>query len=171
MQHIYEGAEITRHSIDRAADEAVKLWALVSAQYPYKHRLIVEVAGANIVEVVSAFALNARRGVEALPKGRTFRLKQPYWQWEPTVAGDVVQDLWDALNRIIHARQLYVGWEQLPKECSAVAGGAVVAPYIRAETDRKALAFIDPFAMSHCFLYEVLPILAPVVWKETTSQN
>ena len=56
--------EITRHSIDRAADEAVKLWALASAQYPRKHGLIVDVAGANIVEVVSAFALNARRDVK-----------------------------------------------------------------------------------------------------------
>jgi len=29
--------------------------------------------------------------------------------------GEVAGDLWDSLNRIIHARKLEVGWEELPK--------------------------------------------------------
>ncbi len=33
-------------------------------------------------------------------------------------------------------------------------------PYIQAETDRKKLAFIDPFALAHAFLYDVYPELA-----------
>jgi len=71
----------------------------------------------------------------------------------------VVSDLWDALNRIIHAQKLQVGFEKLPKEMEVIVGGACVVPYIQAETDRRKLAFIDPFALAHAFLYDVFPKL------------
>jgi hypothetical protein len=135
---------ITRHSLNRAADEAVQLWALASAQYPKQHGLIVEVATTSIIEVVSSFALNARRALEALPPSEKFPLVQPRWQWVPRSDGEVVSNLWDALNRIIHAQKLEVGFEQLPPQASVIDGGALVVPYIRAATDRKKLAFIDP---------------------------
>ena len=48
---------IISHSVGRAADEAVQLWALASAQYPKQHNLILAVATASIIETVSAFAL------------------------------------------------------------------------------------------------------------------
>ncbi len=150
---------ITRHSVMRASDEAVKLWALSSAQYPRQHGLILDVATASIIETVSAFALNARRALELLPQDKKFQLTQPRWQWAPTNDGEMVLDLWDALNRIIHAQKLDFGFEQLPKAVSVIAEGALVVPYVRAETDRKKLAFIDPFALSHAFLYGALPLL------------
>jgi hypothetical protein len=34
----------------------------------------------------------------------------------------------------------------------------VVIPYIQSETDRRELAFIDPFALAHAYLYEVYPL-------------
>jgi hypothetical protein len=52
-----------------------------------------------------------------------------------------------------------VGWEILPSNASVIAGGAIVIPYVQAETDRRALAFIDPFALAHSFLYKALPAL------------
>jgi hypothetical protein len=58
-----------------------------------------------------------------------------------------------------YARTLYVGFEKLPDSISVIDGGAIVTPYIRAETDRKELAFIDPFSLSHAFLYGALPAL------------
>ncbi|NNM69139.1 MAG: hypothetical protein HKM00_04120 [Gallionella sp.] len=150
---------ITQHSISRAADEAVKLWALASAQYPKQHGLILDLARASIIETVSAFALNARRALEILPAGQKFQLTQPRWRWTPRNDGEVVNDLWDALNRIIHAQKLEVGFEELPKEVAVMAEGALVVPYVRAATDRKKLAFIDPFALSHAFLYGAFPLL------------
>jgi hypothetical protein len=150
---------IARHSLMRAADEAVKLWALASAQYPKHHGLILDTASALLIETVSAFALNARRAMEVLHQGIKFPLSQPRWNWAPTERGDVVSDLWDALNRIIHAQKLVVGFEQLPADLSVIDGGAVVVPYIRAATDRRKLAFIDPFALSHAFLYGAFPEL------------
>lgn len=150
------------HSITRAADEAVKLWALASAQYPKRHSLILDVATASIIEVVSAFALNGRRALEVLPASQKFPLTQPRWQWKPNGEGDMVHDLWDALNRIIHAQKLHVGFEELPESMAVIAEGSFVVPYVRAATDRRKLAFIDPFALSHAFLYGALPLLSSV---------
>ena len=144
---------ITHHSLIRATDEAVRLWALSSAQYPMQHQLILDVAAASIIEAASAFALNARRAMEILPRSEKFPLVQPRWNWAPSGDGEVVADLWDALNRIIHAQKLHVGFEKLPSQLSAIDGGAVVVPYIQAATDRRELAFIDPFALSHAYLY------------------
>jgi hypothetical protein len=153
---------ITQHSLGRAADEAVQLWALASAQYPAQHRVIVEVATTSIIEVVSSFALNARRALEALPQGEKFPLAQPRWQWTPRREREMVRDLWDGLNRIIHAQKLEVGFEQLPPKASVIDGGALVIPYIQAATNRKELAFIDPFALAHAFLYGAYPRLVAI---------
>ncbi len=150
---------ITKHSVFRAADEAVKLWALASAQYPKQHGLILDTAQVAVIETVSAFALNARRAMEVLHQAKKFPLASPRWHWAPTEDGETVSDLWDALNRIIHAQKLEVGFVLLPAEVAVIDGGAVVVPFIRAATDRKKLAFIDPFALSHAFLYGALPEL------------
>lgn len=150
---------ITKHSDFRAADEAVKLWALASAQYPKQHGLILDTAQVAVIETVSAFALNARRAMEVLHQAKKFPLVSPRWHWEPTEDGEIISDLWDALNRIIHAQKLEVGLVLLPAEVAVIDGGAVVVPFIRAATDRKKLAFIDPFALSHAFLYGALPEL------------
>ena len=118
---------ITRHSIVRAADDAVRLWALASAQYPKENSLILDAAAAAIIEVISSFALNARRALEILSLDKKFQLTQPRWQWAPSNVGEVVSDLWDALNRIIHARKLVVGLEELPKEMAIITGGLLVS--------------------------------------------
>lgn len=160
---------ITDHSVTRAADEAVQLWALASAQYPKQYELILEVATTSIIEIISIFALNARRALEALPPSEKFPLAQPRWQWAPRADGEVVGDLWDALNRIIHAQKLEVGFEQLPPLVSVIDGGALVVPYILAATDRKKLAFIDPFALSHAFLYGAYPKLVAIKNAKSTK--
>jgi hypothetical protein len=47
----------------------------------------------------------------------------------------------------------------LPDNISVIDGGGVVIPYIQAETDRRELAYIDPFALAHAYLYEVYPFV------------
>ncbi|GJM41556.1 MAG: hypothetical protein DHS20C20_18380 [Ardenticatenaceae bacterium] len=71
----------------------------------------------------------------------------------------LVDSLWEALNHIIHAKVLKVGFEELPLSVSVIDGGGVIIPYILAETDRRKLAYIDPFALAHAFFYQVLPKL------------
>lgn len=161
---------ITLHSIDRASEEAVSLWSLASSQYPLKNRLIQEYAKTTIIEVLSSFALNARRAMEVLPPKVKYPLNSARWQWEPSSKGEKVADLWDALNRIIHARKLHVGFERLPDSVSVIDGGAIIVPYIQAETDRKELAFIDPFSLSHAFLYGALPALIEAKKNKPTGK-
>jgi hypothetical protein len=151
--------KIVHISIDRASDEAVKLWALASTQYPKDHGLILDAATSTIIEVVSAFALNARRSLEILPPKVRFALRQPRWNWTPSPGEERVSDLRDALNRIIHAQELRVAFVPLPPGLSVLEGGALVAPYIQAATDIKTLASIDTFALAHAFLYEAFPKL------------
>ena len=159
MAERIEMETIIRHSKVRATEEAIVLWALASAQYPLDQRLIQDQATVMMVEAISTFSLNARRAFEVAPERPLIELKQPRWKWVPKTSGAVVANLWDAVNRIIHARKLEVGWEAVPTNASVIAAGAIVIPYVQAETDRRALAFIDPFALAHAFLYEALPLL------------
>lgn len=154
---------ITHHSFLRACDEAVALWALASAQFPRAHEPLLNRTTVAVLETASAFSLNARRALEVLPASEKFALTQPRWNWEPTAEGEVVRELRDAFNRIIHAQRMRVGFEQLPASLAVIDGGAVVVPYIQAETDRKKMAFIDPFALAHAFLYAALPKLETVL--------
>lgn len=96
---------ITRHSITRAAEEAVKLWALASTEYPKQHDAMCDLAAIIIIETASTFALNARRALEVLPKTQKFQLDQKRWQNTPKDV-EVVSDLWVGLSRIIHAQKL-----------------------------------------------------------------
>jgi hypothetical protein len=150
---------ITKHSACRAAEEPVILWSLASTQFPKNNIGFLEETFSCMIEVVSAFALNARRMIESVENKPKFFLSQKRWRWKPTKKGEIVSELRDALNRIIHAKKLVVGFESLPDNISVIDGGAVVIPYIQAETDRRELAFIDPFALAHAYLYEVYPLL------------
>lgn len=149
---------ITKISIVKASSEAVKLWALTSTQYPFDNRGIQIEAEATIIDVASSFSMNARRAIETLPKELKFPLNAPRWNWQPASDRYLVKDLWDSLNQIIHAQELIVGFEKLPDNVSVFDNGAIVVPYILARTDRKELSYIDPFAMSHAYLYQVMPI-------------
>ena len=156
---------ITKHSISRASDEAVSLWALASAHYPKNHIVILDIATVSVIETASSFAINARRAMEVLTYKKPYTLSQPRWRWSPESHGELVNDLREACNRIIHAQELQVGFENLPGDDGFIKNGTQVIPYIRAETDRKELAFIDPFALAYSFLYEVLPDLNYVTTK------
>lgn len=146
---------VARHSLMRAQDEACVLWAMASAQYPINAENIREVAAVRVVEALSAFALNARRAMEALPGPLRIELRQPRWMWTPAESGEIVKDFRDALNRVLHAQVLLAGFERLPEHLCVIDGGAVVIPYVQAKTDRKELAYIDVFAVAHAFFAEV----------------
>jgi hypothetical protein len=143
---------ITKYSAGRAAEEAVVLWSLGSTQFPKKNMGFLEETSACMIEVVSVFALNARRMLESVENRPKFLLSQKRWRWKPTKKGEIVSELWDALNRIIHAKKLLVGFEPLPDNISVIDGGAVVIPYIQAETDRRELALILSHLLMHIYI-------------------
>jgi hypothetical protein len=147
---------IARHSRVRATEEAVIIWALASTQYPIDHRVIQEKVTVMLIEAVSSFAIDARRALESFSERSGIKLVEPRWNWVPK--REVVKDLWDSESSNTR-KKLDVGWEEILANISAIAAGAIVVPYVQAETDRRPLAFIDPFAMAHAFLYSALAIL------------
>lgn len=126
---------VTRHSVERAADEAVRLWSFASTQYPVHDGAVIQARLEHMVaESVSAFAFNARRSMESLHGRDEFRLVQPRYEWKPMIDGEIVTNLRHALNRIIHSKKMMIGFEQVPTELAIVTEGAYVVPYIRVET-------------------------------------
>ncbi|WP_338416039.1 hypothetical protein [uncultured Sphaerotilus sp.] len=162
---------ITRHSISVATDQAVRLWALSSAEYPKHHEPLINSLVANTLDITSIFALNCRRALEILPPKEKFPLDTPRWIWTPSTTEARVTDLWDATNRIIHAQRLLIGLEKTPDHLSVIDGESVFMPYIQAETDRRELAFIDPFALAHAFLYGALPRLLKTAENNRPAKN
>ena len=151
---------IIAHSITRSTDEAVKLWAFASAQYPTLYPQMINTVANSIIESVSVFALNSRRSLVLLPYNKKFLLSQPRWIWMPYSDNDeLILDFRDALNRVIHAKELKVGFESVPNHMSVIENGTVVVPYVKAATDRKRLSYIDLFSLSYAFLYDVLPMI------------
>lgn len=153
---------IIEQSIDQAKRKAVKVWAFTSGQYPLMGgRDMQIVLDGEIVKALSAFAANARRSMGSMDIEEKFPLKKRRWMWEPSDdEGEKVGDLKDALNRIIHARKMEVGFENVPSNESLVDSGAICVPYVRAETDRFPNAFIDLFSISYAYLFEVAPKLS-----------
>lgn len=150
---------ITRHSLNQATSSASLIWSLASAQYPEHNELLVRTVVAEMIEQLDVFALNGRRVMERLPKLKPVQLTERRWVWSPSTEMSVVSLFRGALNHIIHARVLEVGVERLPDDDSIIDGGAVVIPYVLAETDQRKKAYIDPFALAHAFFYQVLPLV------------
>ena len=149
MNHTEEA--VLRSSRTHTLELAVSLWSMASAQYPKYHSVILDAVAAAMIETMSTLAVNARRLLDG--DENRYALDQPRWRWEATVERLVVEDLREALNLVIHARVLQVGFEELPANLSAIADGAVVIPYVQVETDLKPLRYVDPFSMAHALLY------------------
>ena len=148
---------VAKQSALRASEESVRLWALASAEYPIRGgALIQNYSEMAVLNSVTEFAVNGRRAMEAYKLKENFYLKQPRWNWKPTKGHDKVGELREAFNRIVHAQRLDVGFEKLPTKSSCMGGEGIVIPYIMAQTDRKALSFIDLFAMAHAWLFQVM---------------
>ena len=114
----------------------------------------------EIVDALSMFAISARRAMETMEGNNKFSLVEKRWEWEPTNGGEKVCDFGEALNRIIHARTMEVGFIEVPRHISLIEAGAICVPFVRAATDRLPDAFIDLFALSYGYLFEVVPELS-----------
>lgn len=68
---------IGRHSMSRAKEQAVIVWALASAQYALDHRGIQQEATVLLIESISNFSLNARRALESTSGRSGIKLVQP----------------------------------------------------------------------------------------------
>jgi len=157
-----EPTAVQLHSYEQAKRSATLLWSLSSSQYPLHHPALLDTAAEVVIETATIFAVNLRRVLEVADVPQRLVLDQPRWEWEPTTDAARVGTLREALNRIIHAQQLQVGFVSLPLELSAIEGGAVVIPYLSLATDRHPEALVDLFSMAHAALYKttIFPVAA-----------
>lgn len=146
---------IVEHSARRAAEAAAVIWAMASAQYPFGGSIVLDVIQDAMIDTVTTFAVNARRAMAALGERsypltprRTFVGRTgPF----PDSA-EPVTELIVALHRIVHATRLDVPFWYDDDGPPPIDETALVITTLLIETDRWALAWVDPFSMASAYL-------------------
>lgn len=153
-------ADINDFALQQAESAAARLWAFGSAPFPFANGSIIQ---SHIEELVTdtaiVFAIHARRIMDNRAIRGKFVLSEPFRIWSPANGLTKVEDLRDALNRIVHATEFHVGFERLPDDAAKIAGGAIGVIYLWTKTDQRKEALIDVFALASCFFHQILPIL------------
>jgi len=148
------------HSAKRASEEASKIWAIDSAQYPLNGGALIqghiEVAA---IDSVTEMSVHGRRALEGWNIKENIYLQQKRWKWAPIKNAPIVTELRDAFNRVLHAQDLVVGFEKCPESTCVIDGGSIVIPYLMARTDRRPTSYIDLFSMAHAWLHGALPAI------------
>ncbi len=109
----------------------------------------------EVTNTAIVFAIHVRRILDKAVRTK-FALDEPFRIWSPTNGLINVNQLRDALNRIIHATEFKVGFEKLPGAASKIKGGAIGVIDLSTRTDQREEALIDVFALASCFYYQVL---------------
>ncbi|HZU23956.1 MAG TPA: hypothetical protein VFA04_00450 [Bryobacteraceae bacterium] len=154
-------SDINSFVLQQATAAAAKLWALGSAPFPFKTstaRVIQSHIDMLVTETAIDFAIHVRRILDNSAVRTKFKLSEPFRHWAAHRLPKV-DDLRDALNRIVHATEFEVGFEQLPENAVDIKGGAIGVVYLRTRTDQREEALIDVFALASCFFHQVLPEL------------
>ncbi len=153
--------DINTFALQQAEAAAAKLWAFGSAPFPLA-LATAAVIQTNIDMLVTDtaidFAIHVRRILDNRAIRTRFTLNEPFRQWAAHRLPKV-DDLRDALNRIVHATEFEVGFERLPDKAASIRGGAIGVVYLRTRTDQREEALIDVFALASCFFHQVLPEL------------
>lgn len=154
--------DINEYSLQQAEAVAARLWAFGSAPFPFKNGAIIQRhVEQAVTETAIAFAIHVRRLLDNRNLRARFTLDEPFWDWAPKRGLTKVQELRDALNRIVHATEFKVGFEGLPDGIAKIGGGAITVLYLQTKTDQREDALIDVFALASCFFHKVLPALQP----------
>jgi hypothetical protein len=151
--------DINSFALQQAELAAARLWAFGSAPYPFSDgRLIQRHIEQEVTNTAIAFAIHVRRILDNKAVRTRFVLSEPF-RLGPSRCLTKVDDLRDALNRIIHATEFKVGFDRLPEDSSKIQGGAVGVIYLSTRTDQRDEALIDVFALASCFFHQVVPEL------------
>jgi hypothetical protein len=150
--------DINEFALQRAEAAAASLWAFGSAPFPLANGAIIQRhIEQEVTDTAIAFAIHVRRILDNRSIRTKFTLNEPFRLWSPARGLTKVTDLREALNRIVHAAEFEVGFEQLPEAASKISGGAIGVIYLRTRTDKREDALIDVFALASCFFHQLLP--------------
>ena len=146
----------------QAEAAAARLWAFGSSPYPFVNGAVIQNhVEMDVTDTAITFAIHMRRVLDNKAVRTKFALDEPFSHWTPSKGLTKVQDLRDALNRIVHAVEFTVGFERLPDNAAKITGGAIGVFYLRTRTDKREDALIDVFALASCFFHKVLPVVRP----------
>lgn len=153
---------INEFALQRAEAAAAGLWAFGSAPFPRANGAIIQRhIDQEVTDTAIAFAIHVRRILDNRAIRTKFTLNEPFRLWSPARGLTKVTDLREALNRIVHATEFEVGFDQLPDAASEISGGAIGVIYLRTKTDKREEALIDVFALASCFFPQLLPAVRP----------
>lgn len=161
---------VAKQTIARAADDAIRLWALASAEYPLDHKPMTRRVKALVRETLCSFAVDARNCLDSLPPDLAFTLRRTRWNWKPSgrVRDAVPNDFREVLDRILDAARIELHFPTIAESDSVLEKPGFAVMFLRVHSDEGETALIDVFALSHCFLTQVLPeLLAERKGEET----
>ncbi|WP_347311275.1 hypothetical protein [Defluviimonas sp. SAOS-178_SWC] len=143
-----EGAARAAHQA--AYREAIALMAFSSAEYFPNEEIITE-AQRQFIDHVFAFTINARRAIEIkvvkgiqINVGR-WRLTEQLDDFNPTT------DLWEVINKIVHARHLKIFVNQRKSQVMQV-GHEWRLTFLEVQSDRGEKIHVDPFGMAFSYV-------------------
>ncbi len=154
-------ADINEFALQQAEAAAAMLWALGSAPFPLaldNAAIIQSHIDRLVTDTAIDFAIHVRRILDNNAIRTRFTLNDQLRRWSGHRLPKV-DDLRDALNRIVHATEFEVGFERLPDNAADIRGGAIGVIYLRTRTGQREEALIDVFALASCFFFRVLPVL------------
>jgi hypothetical protein len=110
-------SDINEFALARAQRAASRLWSLGSAPFPMANGAVIQRSvEQDVTDTAIAFAIHVRRLLDnRISRGRKFTLDRPFRVWAPAPGLEKVDDLRDALDRIVHATEFQVGFERLPE--------------------------------------------------------
>jgi hypothetical protein len=78
------------------------------------------------------------------------------YRFTPGYGVDLLPDYHEALNRLVHARELAIGYAVWEGEKVFLAHENLSVSYIKITTDRLPTAYVSVFGLATCFLNDVL---------------
>ncbi len=161
---------VAKQMIARVTDDAIRLWALASGEYPRDQQPMTRRVRDMVSDAVSVFAVDARLCLESVPPDLSFTLRRTRWRWKPEgrLKGAVPKDFREIVDRILDAARIEVHCPPVPRSESVLDEPGFVVLFLRVHSDEGETSLVDVFALSHCFLTQVLPaLLADRTGEET----
>lgn len=104
------------------------------------------------------FALHARRLNElcGLRSVQFPSVAQTRYTFTAGHGVELIADYHEALNRLVHARELAIGWAVWEGQKVFLAHDNLSISYIKIRTDRLSTGYVSVFGLATCFLNDVM---------------
>jgi hypothetical protein len=140
---------------EAAIRDAVSITALSGSVY-FPTEFIIDEVQRQLLDKVTSFAIHARRALE-IANLRGIQIEGGRWRFvAPPPELKEERNLWDAINKIIHARhlQVYV-FQRSPSEIFLGPGFEWVLMHLEVQSDREKV-HVSPFGLAYSYLNGVV---------------